>query len=281
MVLPRWRDEGEALKERFRRETETRLRSRRFYWEVQYGPLMGERCGCALHMGAAKVCPDEQEDRWRVARAGRKAWRPFIPTIRVWWRCCRFCTRGMRVNSMELYVCSRELPGRVEELQSNGRLALIKCGEARERASGQGVVELFRHRRPDEHQESISPRRRHWTETVRNRPSHLPLYQSLAHIRQHGAQQPACHPRLRPRAHTPGPLFIHPVHSRKIPCSPISSIDFLLTNSRTPPWPDNSPTPAPTPPSPICARISGALFGPSRSRKASTQTLKAATSSRN
>lgn len=36
MVLPRWRDEGEALRERFRRETEMRLRSRRFYWEVQY-----------------------------------------------------------------------------------------------------------------------------------------------------------------------------------------------------------------------------------------------------
>lgn len=38
-----------------------------------------ERCGCALHMGVTKVCPDEQEDRWR---AGWEAWRPFIPTIR-------------------------------------------------------------------------------------------------------------------------------------------------------------------------------------------------------
>jgi hypothetical protein len=140
----------------------------------------------------------------------------------------------MRVNSMELYVCTRELPGRVEELQSNGRPALIKCGEARERASGQGVVELFRHHRPDEHQESISPRRRHWTETVRIPLSHPPLPQSLAHIRQHGAQQSACHPRIRPCAHTPGPLFIHPVHSRKLPCSPFFSIYTMLTIPRTP-----------------------------------------------
>jgi hypothetical protein len=31
-------------------------------------------------MGVAKVYPDEQVDRWCVARVGGKAWRPFIPT---------------------------------------------------------------------------------------------------------------------------------------------------------------------------------------------------------
>jgi hypothetical protein len=36
-------------------------------------------------MGVAKVYPDEQEDRWHVARTGWRAWRPFIPTIRRWW----------------------------------------------------------------------------------------------------------------------------------------------------------------------------------------------------
>jgi len=60
-----------------------------------------------------------------------------------------------------------------------------------------------------------------------------------------------------------------------------SSIYTLLTICRMPLSPGNSPTPAQTLPSPICAKISGALSGLSQSPKANTQTLKAATSSRN
>ena len=74
----------------------------------------------------------------------------------------------------------------LEELQSNDGLALIKCGEARERPSGperQGVVEIVPRPSTIGHQESISPRRRHWTETVRISLSRPPLHQSLAHIR--------------------------------------------------------------------------------------------------
>lgn len=40
---------------------------------------------CMLHMGAAMGGRGDWEGRWPVARAGRAAWRPFIPTAGGCW----------------------------------------------------------------------------------------------------------------------------------------------------------------------------------------------------
>ena len=62
-------------------------------------------------------------------------------------------------------------------------------------------------------------------------PAIAPIPRSYSN---NGAQQSACHPRIRPCAHKPGPLFIHPVHSRKIPLPLIFPIYNRLTTFRMP-----------------------------------------------
>jgi len=82
MVFPRGREDGGAFSVKLRKDIDVKLRSRRFYWEVQRGLCARGHGRCALHVGAAMAC---RGDCWLVAQAGWRAWRPFIPTARWCW----------------------------------------------------------------------------------------------------------------------------------------------------------------------------------------------------
>lgn len=84
MVFPRGREDGDALKVRLRKDIEVRLRSRRFYWRFSVGSAHEGTRG-VLHMGAAMAYRGDWERRWLAALAGRRAWRPFIPSTRGRW----------------------------------------------------------------------------------------------------------------------------------------------------------------------------------------------------
>jgi hypothetical protein len=96
MVFPRARDDGGALSVKLRREIEVKLRSRRFYWEVQRGLSARRHARGVLHVGAAMVCRGDWVRRELVARVGRRAWRPFIPTAQWRWVECKRGESGDR-----------------------------------------------------------------------------------------------------------------------------------------------------------------------------------------
>ena len=85
MVFPRERDDGGAFRVRLRRDIEVKLRSRRFYCEVQRGLCAGGRERDVLHEGAAMAYRADWARGWPAALVGRRAWRPFIPTAEWWW----------------------------------------------------------------------------------------------------------------------------------------------------------------------------------------------------
>lgn len=85
MVFPREREVGGAFSVRLRRDIEVKLRSRRFYCEVQRGLCTRGHGRCVLHVGAAMAYRGDWAGRWLAARVGRRAWRPFIPTAGWCW----------------------------------------------------------------------------------------------------------------------------------------------------------------------------------------------------
>lgn len=85
MVFPREREDGGAFSVRLRREIEVKLRSRRFYCEVQRGLCTGGHERYVLHVEAAMAYRGDWARRWPAVRVGRRAWRPFIPTGGWYW----------------------------------------------------------------------------------------------------------------------------------------------------------------------------------------------------
>ena len=120
MVFPREREDGGAFRVRLRKEIEVKLRSRRFYCEVQRGLCTGGHKRCVLHVVAAMVYRGDWAHRWPVARVGRRAWRPFIPTAQWSWLVHERGERGS-------YTSNRQSAG-YQNIAMELKVFLIKLG---------------------------------------------------------------------------------------------------------------------------------------------------------